>query len=107
MRPHARDAYALLIRDSLRAPIDGELRRKIQALVRRGERTIVLDLARVHTIDAAGAGELMLAYRTIVAANGVLRIVHANRWVREILERAGLLRLLSADWNQFGLANVD
>ena len=51
-----------------RAPVTRELRHRILAQLRRGERVIIL---------------------------GTLRIVHTTRWVRELLERAGLFRLLS------------
>ena len=64
-------------------------------LLRRGERQIVLDLARVRSIDAAGVGQLVRVYNLTRAADGVLRIVHATRWVREILERVALLGLLT------------
>lgn len=94
--PRARNAPALSVGDYLRAPLDGELGRRVKALVHRGERTIVLDLARTRTIDAAGVGELIRAYKTVLAANGVLRIVHVDRRVNEILERAGLVHLLTA-----------
>jgi anti-anti-sigma factor len=61
----------------------------------RGERDIVLDLARVSKIDAAGVGELVRAYNMSRAADGALRIVHATQWVREVLERVQLFELLS------------
>ena len=49
-----------------------------------------MDLTRVSMIDAAGVGELVRAYNMTVAANGVLQVVHATGWVRQILERVGL-----------------
>jgi anti-anti-sigma factor len=79
-----------------RAPVTGELRHRILARLRHGERTIVLDLSRVSSIDAAGVGQLVRAYNVTTASRGTLRIVHATRWVRELLERAGLFSLLSA-----------
>jgi anti-anti-sigma factor len=79
----------------LRFPIDGELRHRVRALLRGGERSLVLDLAGVSRIDAAGVGELVRAYNMTLAADGVLRIVHANGWVREILDRVGLFEILT------------
>jgi len=81
-----------------RAPLNGELRHRVRALVRNGKRTIVLDLARVPRIDAAGVGQLVRAYNLTVERNGVLQIVHATAWVREILQRVGLFDLLSGGW---------
>jgi anti-anti-sigma factor len=86
---------AVRIDGPLRAPVNRELRHRVRALRRRGERTIVLDLARVSRIDAAGVGELVRAYNMTNAPNGVLQIVHASTWVREILERVGLFEILT------------
>jgi anti-anti-sigma factor len=65
-------------------------------LLRRGERAIVLDLARVSSIDAAGIGELVRAYNITAAMDGELRIMHATKRVRELLERAGLFDRLTS-----------
>ena len=43
---------------TLRAPADVALRKKVEALLGRGQRQIVLDLAGLCDIDAAGIGEL-------------------------------------------------
>ena len=51
------------LQGALRAPLDGEPRRTVCGLLRRGERLIVLDLAGVGRIDAAGVGALVRAYR--------------------------------------------
>ena len=78
-----------------RAPVTRELRHRILAQLRRGERIVILDLSHVSSIDAAGVGQLVRAYNVTHASRGTLRIVHTTRWVRELLERAGLFRLLS------------
>jgi anti-anti-sigma factor len=91
----SRGTPVLWLDDAFRAPVTGELRHRVHELLRRGERRIVLNLACVSRIDAAGAGELVRAYNVTVAANGMLQIVHANPWVREVLTRAGLFHLLS------------
>lgn len=85
----------LWLDDAFRAPVTGQLRHRVHELLRRGDRRIVLNMACVSRIDAAGAGELVRAYNVTVAANGMLQIVHANPWVREVLTRAGLFHLLS------------
>jgi anti-anti-sigma factor len=81
---------------NLRVPVGGELRRSVHALLRSGRRRILLDLAKVSDIDAAGLGELVGAYNTTIAANGVLRIANASLKVRELLVRVGLFERLSA-----------
>jgi anti-anti-sigma factor len=86
----------LYLEGVFRAPLTGKLRHSVRTLLRLGIRTIVLDLARVSSIDAAGVGQLVRAYNVTTAAHGELRIVHANARVREILERAALFYRLSA-----------
>jgi anti-anti-sigma factor len=87
-------SHTLYVGDSLRTPLDRALRHSVRALLRSGWRHIVLDLARVSAVDAAGIGELVRAYNMTAALNGALRIVHATTRVRVILERVGLLDLL-------------
>ena len=81
---------------NLRVPVGGELQRSVHTLLRSGRRSIVLDLAKVSDIDAAGLGELVGAYNSTIAANGVLRIANASLQVRELLVRVGLFERLSA-----------
>jgi anti-anti-sigma factor len=79
---------------ALRAPVNGELRETLATLVRRGERRVLLDLAGLRDIDAAGVGELIRAFNTVRAAGGVLRIAHPHRYVRRPLRLAGVLDLM-------------
>jgi anti-anti-sigma factor len=87
-------SHTLYVGDSLRTPLDTALRHTVRALLRSGWRHIVLDLARVSAVDAAGIGELVRAYNMTAAVNGAVRIVHATTRVRVMLERVGLLALL-------------
>jgi anti-anti-sigma factor len=95
--PLSYDVAVVHIEGPLRLPMKADLPHKVQGLLRSGQRRILLDLARVPAIDAAGVGELVRAYNKAAAANGRLRIVHLTAYVRVILHRVGLLRLLSAD----------
>jgi len=81
----------------LLGPVNPDLLTNVSALLRRGERGIVLDLSRVSRIDAGGVGELVGAYNIACAMNVSLRIVHATKGVRDILARVRLFDLLSAD----------
>jgi len=83
----------------LQLPVGRSLRSDVHALLRRGERRIVVDLTAVSSIDAAGIGELIRAFNMTVALNGALRVVNATAWVRETLERAHLFDLLSGERN--------
>ena len=82
---------------TLRAPVTGELGQVLAARVRRGERRVVLDLARLHDIDAAGVGELVGAFNIVRGAGGMLQIAKANRYVRDLLAIAGVYRILTSD----------
>jgi anti-anti-sigma factor len=94
-RPCSGRRCVLYLEGLLRAPVNGELRHNVRALLRRGERIIVLDLTRVLRIDAAGVGELVRAYNIASAAHSVLHIVHATAWVQQILQCVGLFDFLS------------
>jgi len=78
--------------------VSDEVRHKVQALLHRGDRTILLSLARVSDIDAAGVGELVRAYNMTVAANGFLRITQISGKARQLLDQVGLLDLLTTDY---------
>ena len=78
----------------LRAPTNGNVRRQVQALLGQGQLRIVLSLAGVTDLDAAGIEELVQVYNATLAAGGALRIAHARARVRELLRRVALLDLL-------------
>jgi anti-anti-sigma factor len=85
----------------LRAPVSPELRHTVDARLARGERRIVLNLARLSDIDAAGIGELIRARDAAMAAGGVLHIAHASGRVRHLLDIAGILSLLGGEPIEF------
>jgi anti-anti-sigma factor len=88
-------ATVLEVDGGLRAPVSTELRERVTALLGRGERRIVLDLARLADIDAAGIGELVNVMNAANAAGAMLRIAQATRHVRRLLRATGLSGLLS------------
>jgi anti-anti-sigma factor len=89
------NARIVSVQGPLRRPVSRALRDSVRAFLRGGERVIVVDLADVTRIDAAGVGELVRAFNLTAAANGRLRIVNASPWVREVLDRAGVFGLLA------------
>ena|SRR5215211_2483337 len=82
---------------SLRAPLSDELRRQVQALLDDGARHIVVDLAGVAAVDAAGVGELTAVYNAVNAAGGVLHVIHLQSRPRHVLAVVGLLGVLATD----------
>lgn len=93
----SRNVSIIHVAGPLRAPMTAKVRHQVQALLRRGERQILVNLAGVSGLDAAGLGELVGAYNMASAVDGVLRITHPTRIVREFLRRVGLLDLLTGD----------
>ena len=85
----------VVVEAPLRSPYGGRLMARVRGLLRRGERTIVVDLEQVSSIGADGIGELVRAYNEVVEADGVLRIVRVQPWVRTLLQLVGLFGLLS------------
>ncbi|SRR5712691_2290126 len=84
------DVAVVTVEGPLRAPVSARLREGVEFLLERGERVIVLDLARVVGMDAAGVGELVRAFNLASAAGGTLRVADAPRRVRELLDRSRL-----------------
>lgn len=77
------------------APVGAELAQLVQTLLRGGERRIVLDLAAVPDLDAAGAGELVSMFNMAAAAHAAFHVSHPSKRVRKLLDRARLLELLT------------
>lgn len=96
LRNKCTEFVVLDVEGSLRAPVRLELRRNVQALLNRGERRILMNLARVTDIDAAGIGELVRVHNKTSAMGGVLQLAHARGYVRHLLDVAGILDLLGA-----------
>jgi anti-anti-sigma factor len=96
------DPAVVEVEGPLRTPINPDLRLEVHALLRRGESNILLNLAGISELDAAGVGELAHLYRLATAAGGTLRVVNAFGNVREVLARVGLLDLLAAEQEDDG-----
>jgi RNA polymerase sigma-B factor len=80
---------------AFRVPLSGDLRQQVQALLGRQERRILVNLARVPAVDAAGVGALVDAYAITSRAGGILQVTGASRRVCRLLDVAGVLAFLS------------
>jgi anti-anti-sigma factor len=87
----------LHLQGSLRWPVSPDLRQRVEALLRRGQRTVLLDVAGVAAIDAAGVGELVRLCRILCAVDGVLQVSGATSRVCTMLDLAGLGDLFNLD----------
>ncbi len=97
---HSREGYSVRVEGKPWLPADGQVPCMVATLLGWGERQIVLDLAGVPKIDAAGIGELVRAYNTAAARDGALGIANPNPRVRKTLEVVGLFDRLSAGQSQ-------
>lgn len=61
------------------------LRETIQKMAQDGERKLVLDLAKVESIDSTGLGALVMSYTTVSKAGGKLVLLNLNRRNVELL----------------------
>ena len=92
---HSLGSSILHITGPLRVPLGLELHRSVNTILRGGVRRIVLDLAAVSDVDAGGVGELIHLFNMASAAHTELRFANACRRVRELLDRARVLDLLT------------
>jgi len=94
--PASHHSYSVRFRPVSWLPFNGEVAHAVRTVLSRTPGSVVLDVAGVSAIDAAGIGELVRAYNIATASNVALRIVNANSRVREMLERVGLFGRLNA-----------
>ena len=93
-------AATVRVLGQLRAPATSALRRAVNALLLKGESHILLDLAALTDLDAAGIGELVAVSNMAIAAGGSLQIARPRATVRLLLDVVGLLRVLEAEIDQ-------
>lgn len=72
-----------------------ELRQHVMALVREGDRFVVLDLHGVDFIDSFGLGVLVGALKRVRMLDGELRLVVAEPRVRRVFEVCDLDRVFT------------
>ena len=90
----ARGATRLVVRGELDAASAPRLRTQIRSALAAGITRVVVDLAAVSFIDAAGLGVIVGARRRLADAGGELEVVDASRPVRRVLEITGLGHLV-------------
>lgn len=73
---------------------DASLRQRMQALIERGSRKVLINLAGLDYVDSAGLGELVHAQTEVVKAGGRLKLAGPNRRMRDLLSATRLLTVL-------------
>jgi anti-sigma B factor antagonist len=63
----------------------GTLRDTVLAIIAKGSKKIVVNLAEVSYIDSSGLGELVAAYTAVKNAGGELKLLNLTTKVRDLL----------------------
>jgi anti-sigma B factor antagonist len=77
-----------------------ELHNILRALVEKGERRILLNLADVSYIDSSGLGELVAGFSTLQKNGGELKILKLAGRVRELMVLTKLLTVFDVFENE-------
>src|SRR6266849_1699125 len=72
---------------------DGDelLKDKVNSLVNRGFKKIVLNLAEVPYVDSAGLGEIVRTYTTVSRQGGSLKLLNLTKRISDLLSITTLL----------------
>jgi len=72
---------------------DGDelLKDKVNSLVNRGFKKIVLNLAEVPYVDSAGLGEIVRTYTTVSRQGGSLKLLNLTKRISDLLAITKLL----------------
>ena len=73
---------------------DVALRKEINDLIMEGEKSILLNLAKIKFIDSAGIGQIVACHTTLNRAGGDLKLLNLNKKIREILTITKLIMVL-------------
>jgi anti-sigma B factor antagonist len=75
---------------------DGDelLKDKVNSLVNRGFKKIVLNLAEVPYIDSAGLGEIVRTYTTVSRQGGSLKLLNMTKRISDLLSITKLLTVV-------------
>ena len=63
----------------------GQLKEKVSALIKNGEKNIVLSLGQLSFVDSSCIGEIVSCSLTVARAGGMLKLANPARRVRELL----------------------
>ena len=77
----------------LNAPVAGDFKRRVATIVDGGDHRLVLDLQDVEFVDSTGLGAIVSVLKS-VDATGYLRLCHASKTVRVMLEVTHMTRIL-------------
>ncbi len=74
----------------------GLVRNTIKELVGSGQKNILINLQDVTYIDSAGLGELVGSYATVTNAGGIIKLLHPQAKVHDLLQVTKLYTVFAA-----------
>ena len=77
-----------------------QFRQDISKLVETGAKTILVDFKDVTFMDSSGLGALVLALKTVRAANGNLMVCSINEQIKILFELTSMDRIFEIFENQ-------
>ena len=77
---------------------DVKLREEVGDLIQSGVKKIILNLGGVKTMDSSGLGELVRCKSTADEAQAVIKLVHVQDKVQQVLEMTRLIGVFE-DYN--------
>ncbi len=75
---------------------DTEIKRVVDDLIKRGRKSIVINLAKVPYIDSAGLGELIRCFTAVRRNGGHLKLLSPNQRLVDLLTITKLVNVF--DW---------
>jgi anti-sigma B factor antagonist len=75
---------------------DVEIKKTVDDLLIKGNKNVLLNLARVPYLDSAGLGEIIRCYTALRKSGGSLKLLSPNRRIIDLLSITKLLDVF--DW---------
>ncbi|NOZ13444.1 MAG: STAS domain-containing protein [Acidobacteria bacterium] len=72
---------------------DAALRKHIEGLIQKGQRKIILNMARVSYLDSSGTGELVSCLIKMRREGGELKLLNISQKIQDILQIAQLFSI--------------
>ena len=72
---------------------DRLLREKITELLKKGEKKIILNMARISYLDSSGTGEVVSLLMKVRKAGGELKLLSLSQKIKDIFQIAQLLSI--------------
>lgn len=77
-----------------------KLRTALREIVANDKKNILLNLANATHIDSSGLGELVAGYVSLQKSGGILKLLHLNTRVRELMVMTKLLTIFEVFENE-------